>query len=69
MGDSPYNVRRHQKVDHVEYDVLGSNNMTAKIKVLGDVLKPGAYRHVVCMYYVVHMAVVGILNPFWRSGA
>lgn len=48
LADAPYNVRKDQKDDHVEYDVLGSNDMKNVAKVLGDAMKAEAHGHVFC---------------------
>lgn len=42
LADPPYNVRRHQKDNHMEYSVSGSKDMKDTQKVPGDVMKPVA---------------------------
>lgn len=45
------NVRMDQKDDHVAYDLFGSNNMKDIAKHMGEVMKPGAQRHVFVLLY------------------
>lgn len=46
--DHPNKVRRNQKDDLVEYDMLCLNDMKVMVTVLGDVVKPGAHGHILC---------------------
>lgn len=48
LGDPPYNLRRDQADDHVEYDVFGSVDMKYMAKFLAEAMKPAAHEHVLC---------------------
>lgn len=46
--DQLYNVPTNRKNEHADYDVFGSNDLKNVAKVLGDLIKLGASRHVFC---------------------
>lgn len=45
---SLYNVCWELRDDHAEFDVFGSSGIKDMVKVLEDVMMPGAHMHVFC---------------------
>lgn len=48
LVDPAYNVRRDRTDDHADCDVFRSNLVKDMVKVLGNLMKPGAHAHLFC---------------------
>lgn len=55
LASLSYNLQRHGNDDHARYGVFGSIEIRNMAKILGDVTKPEAHRHLIC--FVMNVAV------------
>lgn len=67
LAGLPYNVRRYEKDDHAEYNVLGTNDIKDMVKIRENVMRPGAHGHSFAPLYNLPPDTRLLLLQKWRN--